>query len=265
MDIDFERRFGGIARLYGAGALARLGRARVAVVGVGGVGSWAAEALARSGVGNLALIDLDHVAESNINRQIHALDTTLGAAKVIAMAARIRDINPRCTIEAIEEFAEVDNIETLFGAGRYDYVIDAIDNVRAKTALIAHCHAQGIAIVTVGGAGGRFDAARVRVADLAHTEHEAMLAKVRKRLRVEHGFSRNIKRAFGIAAVYSDEPSALREASVEEGAEGLTGLNCAGFGSTVAVTAVFGFVAAGHVIDSLARSSSTGDSMRAID
>ena len=263
-DIDPARRFGGIARLYGFDALDRLSRARVAVVGVGGVGSWAAEALARSGVGQLTLIDLDHVAESNINRQIHALDSTLGASKVVAMRNRIVDINPACMVEAVDEFAEAENLEKLFVADRIDYVIDAIDSVRAKTALIAHCHRQGIALVTVGGAGGRSDATRTRVGDLAHTQHEALLAKVRKRLRVEYGFSRNIKRAFGIAAVYSDEPAMPGgDGSDDEDLDGPSqpqagGLNCAGYGSTVAVTAVFGFVAAGHVVDRLARAVSNG-------
>ena len=264
LPIDPARRFGGIARLYGPDALARLSRARVAVVGVGGVGSWAAEALARSGIGHLTLIDLDHVAESNINRQIHALDSTLGASKVLAMRSRIADINPACVVEAVDEFAEAENLEKLFVADRIDYVIDAIDSVRAKTALIAHCHRNGIALVTVGGAGGRSDATRTRVGDLAHTQHEALLAKVRKRLRVEYGFSRNVKRAFGIAAVYSDEPAVpggddAVDDDFDEGARQAQagGLNCSGYGSTVAVTAVFGFVAAGHIIERLARTSSS--------
>ena len=256
-NIDFDRRFGGIARLYGADGLARLRASRVAIVGLGGVGSWAAEACARSGVGSLSLIDLDHVAESNINRQIHALDSTLGAAKVGAMARRIDDINPQCAVEAIEEFVEADNVAALIPASRFNCVIDAIDNVRAKTALIAHCHAQGTPLITIGGAGGRTDASRVRVADLAHTEHEAMLAKVRKALRTHHDFPRNLKKTFGVTAVYSDERADQRSIAGEDleqqSREGLTGLNCAGFGSSVAVTATFGFVAAGLLVDRLAR------------
>ncbi len=245
---DADRRFGALARLYGDDGLRRLRSARVAVVGIGGVGSWAAEACARSGVGTLALIDLDHVAESNINRQVHALDDTLGAAKVRVMEDRIRRINPDCRIEAIEEFVEPDNLGALLSPGRYDFVIDAIDHVRAKTALIAHCCREGIAMVTTGGAGGRTDPTRVRVADLAHTVHEAMLAKVRKTLRTKQGFPRDPRKAFGVPAVFSDQPS-----DAEAAREGMTGLNCAGYGSSVAVTAVFGFVAAGLVVDRLAR------------
>lgn len=251
--IDIDRRFGGIARLYGADGLARLRASHVAVVGLGGVGSWAAEACARSGIGALTLIDLDHIAESNINRQIHALDSTLGAAKVGAMASRIHDINPQCVVEAVEEFVEVGNIPVLLPSGRFDFVVDAIDQVRAKTALIARCHAQGTPLVTVGGAGGRTDVSRIRVADLAHTEHEAMLAKVRKALRMHHDFPRNLKRTFGVTAVYSDQRTIDDEGLEPQSREGMTGLNCAGFGSSVAVTAGFGFVAAGLLIDRLAR------------
>ena len=264
--IDLDRRFGGIARLYGAEGLARLRASRVAVVGLGGVGSWAAEACARSGIGALTLIDLDHVAESNINRQVHALDSTLGAAKVRVMASRIHDINPQCALEAVEEFVEADNVATLLPPRRFDFVIDAIDHVRAKTALIAHCHAQQTPLVTIGGAGGRTDVSRIRVADLAHTEHEAMLAKVRKALRTHHDFPRNLKRKFGVTAVYSDQSADQRadqgadqqeamddDAFQPQSRTGLSGLNCAGFGSSVAVTATFGFIAAGLLIDRLAR------------
>ncbi len=251
--IDFDRRFGSIARLYGADGLARIRASRVAIVGLGGVGSWAAEACARSGIGFLTLIDLDHVAESNINRQIHALDSTLGAAKVVAMARRIRDINPHCMVEAIEEFVEAGNLAALFPRGRFDFVVDAIDHVRAKTALIAHCHAQAMPLITIGGAGGRTDASRVRVADLAHTEHEAMLAKVRKALRTHHDFPRNLKRSFGVTAVYSDQRAIADEGFEQQSRTGMTGLNCAGFGSSVAVTATFGFVAAGLLLERLAR------------
>ncbi len=252
-EIDFHRRFGGIARLYGVDGIARLCASRVAVVGLGGVGSWAAEACARSAIGSLTLIDLDHIAESNINRQIHALDSTLGAAKVGAMATRIRDINPRCVVDAIEEFVDAENVAALIPAGRFEYVIDAIDHVRAKTALIAHCHAQATPLITIGGAGGRTDASRVRVADLAHTEHEAMLAKVRKALRTHHGFPRNLKQIFGVTAVYSDQRSTDRDGLEPQVTEGAAGLNCAGYGSAVAVTATFGLIAAGLLIDRLAR------------
>lgn len=248
-----DRRFGGVARIYGARGFERLRDANVAVVGLGGVGSWVVEACARSGIGRLTLIDLDHIAESNINRQVHALDSTVGAAKAQVLARRIADINPACEVDAVEEFVEADNLVTLLPAGRFDVVVDAIDHVRAKTALIAHCHAQGTALVTVGGAGGRTDASRVRVADLAHTLQEPMLAKVRKNLRQHHGFPRDVKKRFGIVAVFSDQPLRGNEAIDVIDHAGMTGLNCAGFGSLVSVTGVFGFVAAGLLVDRLAR------------
>jgi len=154
-DIDFERRFGGIARLYGAAALSRFRAARVCVVGVGGVGSWIVEALARSAIGHLTLIDLDNVAESNINRQIQALSATLGQAKVTALAQRIELINPYCRVTEIEDFVTPDNLDTMIGAHDFDYVIDAIDSVKAKSALIAYCSAHAIPLITIGSAGGQ--------------------------------------------------------------------------------------------------------------
>jgi len=153
-DIDYERRFGGIARLYGDAALTRFQNAHVCVIGVGGVGSWIVEALARSAIGAITMIDLDNLAESNVNRQIHALSDTLGQAKVFALAERIKQINPTCRVTQIEDFITPDNVAEMIGEGRYDYVIDAIDNVRAKTALIVYCREHGIKLVTMGGAGG---------------------------------------------------------------------------------------------------------------
>jgi tRNA A37 threonylcarbamoyladenosine dehydratase len=258
-EVDFDRRFGGIARLYGAAALERFRAAHVCVIGVGGVGSWAAEALARSAIGNITMIDLDNVAESNVNRQIHALTDTLGKAKVSALAERIAQINPYCRVTEIEDFVTADNLDQMIGSRGYDYVIDAIDNVRAKTALIAYCRAKRIKLITVGGAGGQMDATKIEIRDLSRTEQEPLLAKVRKRLRAEHGFPRGTKNKFGIDAVFSTEP--LRFPEAEEacsipapGSTGLTGLNCAGFGSSMAVTATFGLVAAGQVLRILAGS-----------
>jgi hypothetical protein len=167
IDADTQRRFGGIERLYGAGALARATAAHITVIGIGGVGSWAAEALARSGIGRLTLIDLDHVAESNINRQVQALGTTLGAAKVAAMRERILAINPDCTVECVEDFIDEGNVAGLLPA--CDAVVDAIDQVRAKAALIAHCRRAGLRIVTTGGAGGRRDPTRIEITDLSRT------------------------------------------------------------------------------------------------
>lgn len=245
--VDYARRFSGIARLYGPASLVRLAGAHVCVVGIGGVGSWAAEALARSGVGRLTLIDLDHVAESNINRQIQALATTLGQAKVTAMKERIAQINPDCTVECIEEFVTPENVTTLLPA--CDAVIDAIDQMRAKAALILCCRASKTPIVITGGAGGRSDPTRVRVDDLVRTTQDALASKLRAYLRKEHGFTRDPKKKFGVACVYSDEP--MRRplaAACDVDAAGLHGLNCAGYGSSVAVTAGFGFAAAAHCL-----------------
>jgi tRNA A37 threonylcarbamoyladenosine dehydratase len=245
---EFSRRFGGVDRLYGSGALARAAAAHVAVIGIGGVGSWAAEALARSGIGRLTLIDLDHVAESNMNRQIHALESTLGAAKVLAMRERIAAINPACEVSCIEEFIDENNITSVVPIS--DAVIDAIDNVRAKAALIAHCRRADIRIVTTGGAGGRTDPTRTEVTDLSRTVQDALASKVRARLRKEYGFSRDPKQKFGVECVFSQE-QIRRPASAdscEAPVDGAAGLACAGYGSSVAVTAAFGFVAAARVL-----------------
>lgn len=255
-DIDFGRRFGGIARLYGEAALARFRHAHVCVIGVGGVGSWVVEALARSAVGHITMIDLDNVAESNVNRQIHALTCTLGRAKVGALAERIAQINPFCQVTEIEDFITEDNLDQMIGAARYDYVIDAIDNVRAKTALIVYCRKNGIPLITIGGAGGQIDPTRIEIRDLARTEQEPLLAKVRKRLRAQHGFPRGAKSKFGIDAVFSTEPLRFPEVQAcETDQSGITGLNCAGFGSAMAVTASFGLVAAAQVLRKLSMPS----------
>lgn len=260
-DIDFDRRFGGIARLYGAHALSRFRAAHVCVIGVGGVGSWIVEALARSAIGNITMIDLDNVAESNVNRQIHALTDTLGKAKVTALAERIAQINPTCRVTEVEDFITPDNLDEMIGSQGFDYVIDAIDSVKAKTALIAYCREKGIKLITIGGAGGQTDPTRIEVRDLSRTEQEPLLAKVRKRLRAEHGFPRGTKNKFGIDAVFSTEP--LRFPELEgacdldtEDKSGVTGLNCAGFGSAMVVTASFGLVAAARVLSNLASSKS---------
>jgi tRNA A37 threonylcarbamoyladenosine dehydratase len=255
-DIDYDRRFGGIARLYGAPALERFRSAHVCVIGVGGVGSWIAEALARSAIGNITMIDLDNVAESNVNRQIHALTNTIGKAKVTALAERIMQINPFCRVTEIEDFISAENLDDMIGRRGFDYVIDAIDNVRAKTALIAYCRANRIRLITIGGAGGQIDPTRIEIRDLCKTEQEPLLAKVRKRLRAEHGFPRGTKNKFGVDAVFSTEPLRFPEAeeacAVGDNAAGITGLNCAGFGSSMVVTASFGLVAAAQVLRKLA-------------
>lgn len=247
-DADLERRFGGVARLYGAAAYGRLQAARVAVLGIGGVGSWAAEALARSAVGNLSLIDLDHIAQSNTNRQIHALGDEFGKAKVQAMGERIAAINPRCEVTPIEAFIDPDNAAELLAG--HDLVLDCIDQVKAKAALIAICHRQKIAVITCGAAGGRLDPTLLQHDDLARAHGDPLLAKVRYCLRRHYGFARDSgrrTRKFGVMAVFSDEPVRQPAAGATQG-----GLACAGYGSTVAVTGAMGFAAAALALQWLA-------------
>ena len=249
---DLERRFAGIARLYGPAALQHFQRAHVAVVGVGGVGSWAAEALARSAIGRITLIDLDMVAESNVNRQVHALDGEFGKAKVSAMAQRIQAINPACTVSEVEDFVTPENVDALF-AGPFDYVIDAIDQVRTKAVMIACARRCALPLITAGGAGGQIDATRIQIADLALSSQDPLLARLRSLLRKDHGFTREPKKKFGVAAVFSSEALRYPEAATAGGqAPTLSGLNCAGYGSSVCVTATFGLLAAGEVLRVLA-------------
>ena len=254
---DLQRRFGGLERLYGVAGAARIRAAHVAVVGIGGVGAWAAEALARSGVGQLTLVDLDHVAESNINRQIHALDTTVGQAKVLAMRDRIAQIHPACQVHTIEEFVEPANWPALLPAG-VDAVIDACDQVKAKTAMAAWARDHKVLFVAVGAAGGKRLAHRVDIDDLARTTHDPLLAQLRYQLRRTHGAPREGK-AMGIACVFSREPVAPPDPSCA--VEGDGSLNCHGYGSVVSVTATFGQCAAGWVLDRLAGSGSGAKSL----
>ena len=251
---DHARRFSGISRLYGEEGLSRFQQSHVAVVGVGGVGSWTVESLARSGVGTLTLIDLDHLAESNVNRQLPALDSTLGQAKVQALKARIAEINSRCTVHCIEEFISADNPrELLSGVLEHprSLVLDCIDHARTKAALIAWCRRQKLAVLTVGGAGGRTDPLRIRVSDLSRTEEDSLLSRTRKHLRADHGYSRNPRRRFGVPAVFSDEKRRGVNADSCSVEGSVSGLTCAGYGSATHVTATMGLVAAGRALDIL--------------
>jgi len=245
---DLERRFGALRRLYGDAGYERLRAACVAVVGVGGVGSWAAEALARSGVAGLVLIDLDHLAESNINRQVQALGETLGQAKVLALRERIADIHPGCEVVAVEEFVDAQNWPALL-AQPADVVIDACDQVRAKAAMAAWALAGQRAFVSVGAAGGKRLAHRVDVEDLAAVTHDPLLASLRQRLRREHGAARQGR--IGLRCVFSREAvvAPAQACATEAGNDG--SLNCHGYGSSVTVTATFGLVAAGEAIAQL--------------
>jgi tRNA A37 threonylcarbamoyladenosine dehydratase len=253
---DLQRRFSGLDRLYGVAGAARVRTAHVLVVGIGGVGSWTAEALARSGVGRLTLVDLDHVAESNINRQIHALESTVGQAKVLAMQERIAQINPQCQVLGIDEFVDPDNwldlLETARqGNGEVTAVIDCCDQLRAKLALAQWARETRARFIAVGAAGGKRQAHKVDIDDLAHVTHDPLLAQLRQRLRKSHGAPREGKK-IGVACVFSREAVAPPDASCSiEGVDGT--LNCHGYGSVVAVTATFGQCAAGWVIDQIAQ------------
>jgi tRNA threonylcarbamoyladenosine dehydratase len=247
-DIDLERRFGGLERLYGKQGAANIRDAHVVVIGIGGVGSWAVEALARSGVNRLTLIDLDHVSESNINRQVQATDATLGQAKVLAMRDRIALIHPLCRVTCIEEFVTPDNWLQLLPAG-VDAVIDACDQVKTKVVLAAWSQQTKVSFLSVGAAGGKRLAHLVDIDDLAKTTHDPLLAQLRYRLRKEHGAARE-GRSIGVSCIFSREAVKQPDLSCEASTDGT--LNCHGYGSVVSVTATFGQCAAGWVLDKLA-------------
>ncbi len=259
----YQNRFGGIGRLYGQKALAKFADSHVVVIGIGGVGTWAAEALARSGIGTLTLIDLDDICVTNTNRQIHALSATIGDSKVAVMAQRIREINPECQVNEVEDFITVDNLAAhLKGAalgGDIDYVVDCIDAVKQKAALIAWCKRQKIKIVTVGGAGGQTDPTQIQLTDLAKTYQDPLLAKVRNILRREYNFSKNVQRRFAVDAVFSSEQLVYPQAdgsvcNSKASADGTMRMDCAsGFGAVTMVTGTFGFVAASRVLARLAQ------------
>lgn len=257
LDVDPDRRFGAIARVYGSAALARLAAARVCVIGVGGVGSWVVEALARSAIGALTLIDLDQVAESNINRQLQALGSTLGRAKVDVLRERVCDINPACRVTLVEDFLTPENVPQLMAPG-FDQVFDCIDQSRAKAALIAYCRRNKIRLVTIGGAGGQTDPTRIRVTDLARSAQDPLLSRVRKLLRQDYGFSRDPRRRFDVPCVWSDEQMVFPTETGGLCRHAPAGrdhrsLSCAGgIGSVMTVTATFGLVAVAHALKRLA-------------
>ncbi|MGE0428328.1 MAG: ThiF family adenylyltransferase [Hydrogenophaga sp.] len=251
----FERRFGGLRRLYGVTGAQRIFDAHVVVVGIGGVGSWTVEALARSGVRRLTLVDLDHVSESNFNRQIHALEPTLGQAKAEAMRERIALFHPACVVDVIDDFVTPENWPGLLEAvpgmsgAAPSALVDACDQVRAKSTLAAWAVARGVPFVTVGAAGGKRLAQQVEVADLVETTHDPLLAQLRYRLRKHHAGARNGR--MGVACVFSREAVAPPDASC--GIDSVdSSLNCHGYGSAVSVTATFGLCAAGWVMNTLA-------------
>lgn len=258
MDASWQERFSGIDRLYGRGALARLAVSRVAVVGLGGVGSWAVEALARSGVGSLTLIDADDLCVSNTNRQLPALEGQYGRGKADAMAERCRAINPQADVRAVASFLTPGNMEALLGE-RFDIVLDACDSFRSKVEAIAWCRRRRQPIVTVGSAGGRIDPTLVRVRDLSRTEHDAMLALIRRKLRGEFNFPKGPKRYFGVPAIYSLENVRYPQADgsvcglrPQLGADAALKLDCgAGLGAATHITGAFAFAAVGKVLGML--------------
>ena len=254
MEMDFERRFGGVRRLYGEVAFQRFQQAHVCIVGVGGVGSWAAESLARSAIGRITLIDLDNIAESNTNRQVHALGDEYGKAKVSAMAQRIHAINPACEVIEIEDFVTLDNLEDMLGRG-YDFVIDAIDNARVKAAIINWCRRRKIRMIASGGAGGRVDPARIQLGDLARSVQDPLLSRVRVLLRREYGFPKDSKKKFGVECVFSSEPLRMPEngESCDADDKPVSGINCAGFGAAMTVTASFGLWMASRALAHLSK------------
>jgi len=249
----FDSSFGALARVYGVEAYQCLSRLRICVVGIGGVGSWAAEALVRTGVGHITMIDHDDVSTSNINRQLHALQETVDQSKVLVMKRRMLAINPACEVHAEDDFLAEKNLSDYLNRD-FDAVIDAIDNIRFKAAMIAHCRRQKIRIITTGGAGGRTDPLAVGVADLSRTWNDALAAKVRSRLRSDYGFTSNPKRRFGVECVYSSEQPVYPGGGgkVTHAKPGVPGarLDCEqGYGSVSFVTGTFGLVAASRAVN----------------
>jgi tRNA A37 threonylcarbamoyladenosine dehydratase len=246
-DIDFNRRFSGVERLYGKKALDLFQKAHMCVIGIGGVGSWAVEALARNAIGQLTLIDLDHIAESNINRQIHALTHTLGKSKVLAMKDRILEINPMCQVHVVDDFISNENIDKLIKKN-FDVVIDAIDQAGIKTSLALHTLNEKIPLVMTGGAGGRIDPSFIKIADLSSTHGDRLTAKIRH--DVKKALQIKELQKVGIDVVFTDEIMKKPEEACEAD-EALTGLHCGGYGSSVMVTATFGFMAASVALKKL--------------
>ncbi len=257
MSDDYLDRFGGIARLYGNQGLERLRSAHVCIVGIGGVGSWAAEAIARSGVGAITLIDMDDLCVTNINRQLPAMDGNTGKLKIEAMAERLKAINPHCKITCQMDFVTDKNMRALIHKD-FSYVIDCIDSVKSKAALIAHCHINKIRIVVTGAAGGQIDPTQIKIIDVNKCAHDPLISKVRSMLRRDYNFSRNPKRYYSIPCIYSTEQmtypqpdgSVCRMKNAEDSS---SRLDCAsGFGSATMVTGTFAFVAASRVVKRIA-------------
>jgi tRNA A37 threonylcarbamoyladenosine dehydratase len=256
---SYLQRFGGIARLYGSAALPRLAAAHVAVIGVGGVGSWTVEALARSGLGALTLIDLDDVCLTNTNRQLPALTSTVGQPKVQVLASRVREINPECRVTPVLEFFTASTAETLL-TPRFDFVVDAVDRMSIKALILAEALKRGYPALTIGAAGGRCDPTQIQISDLGLAGRDELLRQVRKDLRRKHGFARGEGVNFGLPAIFSLEapkyPWADGTCRMEAEPESFLKMDCAsGFGAATHITAAFGFYAAGEVLRRLVDST----------
>jgi len=250
-----EQRFAGITRLYGEEKSKIISKAHICVIGIGGVGSWVAESLVRTGIAEITLIDHDDVATSNMNRQIHTLSDTVGQSKIVVMADRLRQINPQIKINLIDDFITVKTYQAYLSRG-FDYVVDAIDSIKFKVLMIHYCHRNSIPIITVGGAGGLTDPSKIEVIDLSRSFNDPLLAKIRSKLRRECGFSKNPKRKFGVDCVFSTQQQVYPkdDGTVSQQKPGIHGvsLDCRfGYGAASFVTGTFGFIAASHVIEKL--------------
>jgi tRNA A37 threonylcarbamoyladenosine dehydratase len=253
---DYEARFGAIGRLYGVDGLKRLSQAHVCVIGLGGVGSWTVEALARTGIGKLTLVDMDEVCLSNVNRQLHALSDTIGRSKAVLLAERVVKISPSCEVVVEECFLTESSMDRLLEP-RYDYIIDAIDSTKYKCLLIAEARARGLNLITCGGAGGRIDPSRVQIADLARSINDSLLLQVRKRLRQQYGFPMFKRQKFKIDCVFTDElpvyPTSQGTVTCDRETGADYRLNCdEGFGSATYLTGTFGFFLAAEVVKRIA-------------
>lgn len=249
---DYETRFSAIGRLYGVDGLARIKAAHICVIGLGGVGSWVVEALARSGIGKLTIVDMDEVCLSNVNRQIHALNETVGQSKASVLAERVAQIAPECEVVVEECFFTPTTADRLLGVP-YDYVVDAIDGTKHKCFLIAEGRKRGLKMITCGGAGGCVDPTRVRIDDLARTINDPLLLQVRKKLRSKYGFPKFKRQKFKIDCVYSDESPVFPKEDGSVACERDSGadyrLNCdQGFGSATYLTGTIGFFLAAEVV-----------------
>lgn len=243
-DDEYDRRFAGVAKIYGDDSFHHYENSHVMVIGIGGVGSWAVEALARTGIGELTLVDMDVVAASNINRQLPAMTATLGCEKIEIMAERCRSINPRIKINLIDDYLTPENVKEIL-SGNPDIILDCIDDVKAKFALMLHCRFNKIPLIVSGGAGGKLDPLKIRIADLSRTEQDPMLAKLRAQLRAK-GICKKPKEKFGITCVYSiDNPFSSADVCAS------AGLRCGGYGSAVVVTSSFAMVAVSEVLKKL--------------